>query len=71
MESIDFGNIPEIDGSKFQAYIDFNNELQNKFIQMKNHIDHLTKQLDDLKLFTIGTINWTFYWKSKYESLTS
>ena len=66
METIDFGEIPEIDGSKFQAYIDFNRELEIKFIKMQRRIDYLTEKLEEIKIIAIDSISWSNFWKNKY-----
>ena len=66
METIEFGEIPEIDGSKFQGYIDFNLELEAKFIRMKQYTDSLLRKHEELKRLALDSIYWCNYWKNKY-----
>lgn len=64
---IDLGNIPEIDCSRFQEYIDFHQEVNINFLKMKEIINSLSTKLDEAKFFSAESVKWNLFWKYKYK----
>ncbi len=59
--------IPFFDGSKFDAYIDYNLKIKNKIGEMSNYIRIITKRYNECKNFTNNLMEWSNYWMKLYK----